>query len=164
MGGVGGHQVGIHDVTELLTAAAKTLNYETWDAVQFAEESRGAVPDQLVPGRIDDRDLTFEDPDERICPVTEPDTAAHRPEPSAPRRSQREQLVATGRAVGSRVLTRSFLRDGVVGEADEIMPSRVMSPESTAASRSSRAGASARRNTNDRQSWRTCRGNGARRS
>src|SRR5712671_7182781 len=32
MGGVGGHQVGIHDVTELLTAAAKTLNYETWSA------------------------------------------------------------------------------------------------------------------------------------
>jgi ketosteroid isomerase-like protein len=32
MGGVGGHQVGIHDVTELLTAAARTLNYETWDA------------------------------------------------------------------------------------------------------------------------------------
>jgi len=26
MGGVGGHQVGIDDVTELLTAAAKTLN------------------------------------------------------------------------------------------------------------------------------------------
>jgi ketosteroid isomerase-like protein len=32
MGGVGGHQVGIDQVTELLTAAAKTLNYETWDA------------------------------------------------------------------------------------------------------------------------------------
>ena len=32
MGGVGGHQVGIRDVTELLTAAAKTLNYETWVA------------------------------------------------------------------------------------------------------------------------------------
>ena len=32
MGGVGGHQVGIDDVTELLTAAAKTLNYETWSA------------------------------------------------------------------------------------------------------------------------------------
>jgi ketosteroid isomerase-like protein len=32
MGGVGGHQVGIHDVTELLTAAAKTLDYETWEA------------------------------------------------------------------------------------------------------------------------------------
>ena len=32
MGGVGGHQVGIQGVTELLTAAAKTLNYETWDA------------------------------------------------------------------------------------------------------------------------------------
>src|SRR5712691_12909564 len=32
MGGVGGHQVGIDDVTELLTAAAKTLNYETWGA------------------------------------------------------------------------------------------------------------------------------------
>jgi ketosteroid isomerase-like protein len=36
MGGVGGHQVGIHDVTELLTAAAKTLNYETWDAENLA--------------------------------------------------------------------------------------------------------------------------------
>jgi ketosteroid isomerase-like protein len=32
MGGVGGHQVGIEQVTQLLTAAAKTLNYETWDA------------------------------------------------------------------------------------------------------------------------------------
>jgi ketosteroid isomerase-like protein len=32
MGGVGGHQVGIDKVTELLTAAAKTLNYETWSA------------------------------------------------------------------------------------------------------------------------------------
>ena len=36
MGGVGGHQVGIQDVTELLTAAAKTLNYETWDAENLA--------------------------------------------------------------------------------------------------------------------------------
>jgi ketosteroid isomerase-like protein len=36
MGGVGGHQVGIHDVMELLTAAAKTLNYETWDAQNLA--------------------------------------------------------------------------------------------------------------------------------
>ncbi len=36
MGGVGGHQVGIHDVTELLTAAARTLNYETWDAETLA--------------------------------------------------------------------------------------------------------------------------------
>jgi len=32
MGGVGGHQVGLEQVTALLTAAAKTLNYETWDA------------------------------------------------------------------------------------------------------------------------------------
>ena len=32
MGGVGGHQVGIDQVSELLTAAAKTLNYETWKA------------------------------------------------------------------------------------------------------------------------------------
>src|SRR6478752_6087661 len=32
MGGVGGHQVGLEQVTELLTVAAKTLNYETWDA------------------------------------------------------------------------------------------------------------------------------------
>jgi ketosteroid isomerase-like protein len=32
MGGVGGHQVGIEQVSQLLSAAAKTLNYETWDA------------------------------------------------------------------------------------------------------------------------------------
>jgi ketosteroid isomerase-like protein len=32
MGGVGGHQVGLDQVSELLTAAARTLNYETWDA------------------------------------------------------------------------------------------------------------------------------------
>ncbi len=32
MGGVGGHQVGIAAVTELLTAAAQTLNYTTWNA------------------------------------------------------------------------------------------------------------------------------------
>ena len=32
MGGVGGHQVGIAAVRELLTAAAKTLNYTTWSA------------------------------------------------------------------------------------------------------------------------------------
>ena len=30
MGGVGGHQTGIDEMSELLTAAAKTLNYETW--------------------------------------------------------------------------------------------------------------------------------------
>jgi ketosteroid isomerase-like protein len=36
MGGVGGHQVGIVAVTELLTAAAKTLNYETWVAETLA--------------------------------------------------------------------------------------------------------------------------------
>src|SRR6266567_2184075 len=36
MGGVGGHQVGLEQVSELLTAAAKTLNYETWDAENLA--------------------------------------------------------------------------------------------------------------------------------
>jgi ketosteroid isomerase-like protein len=36
MGGVGGHQVGIDRVSELLTAAAKTLNYETWGAENLA--------------------------------------------------------------------------------------------------------------------------------
>jgi ketosteroid isomerase-like protein len=36
MGGVGGHQVGFDEVSELLTAAAKTLNYETWSAENLA--------------------------------------------------------------------------------------------------------------------------------
>ena len=44
MGGVGGHQVGIAAVTELLTAAARTLNYTTWNAdtlVADFDETRG---------------------------------------------------------------------------------------------------------------------------
>ena len=44
MGGVGGHQVGIAAVSELLTAAAKTLNYTTWDAetlVSYFDDSLG---------------------------------------------------------------------------------------------------------------------------
>src|SRR5271165_6142896 len=36
MGGVGGHQVGIDAVSNLLTAAARTLNYETWEAETLA--------------------------------------------------------------------------------------------------------------------------------
>lgn len=32
MGGVGGWQVGISEVSDLLRAAARTLNYETWSA------------------------------------------------------------------------------------------------------------------------------------
>jgi ketosteroid isomerase-like protein len=36
MGGVGGHQVGFDEVSDLLTAAAKTLNYETWRAETLA--------------------------------------------------------------------------------------------------------------------------------
>src|SRR2546423_3720069 len=38
MGGVGGHRVGIDAVSELLTSAAKTLNYETWDAETLAAD------------------------------------------------------------------------------------------------------------------------------
>jgi hypothetical protein len=30
------------------------------------------VPDELVPGRVDDRDLSFEDRDERIAPIAHP--------------------------------------------------------------------------------------------
>jgi hypothetical protein len=40
------------------------------EEVQLAEEARGAVPDELVPGRVDDRDLSFEDRHERVYAVT----------------------------------------------------------------------------------------------
>jgi hypothetical protein len=30
------------------------------------------VPDQLVPSRIDDRDLSFEDRNERVGPIADP--------------------------------------------------------------------------------------------
>jgi ketosteroid isomerase-like protein len=36
MGGVGGHQVGLDSVTDLLTAAAKTLDYTGWTAETLA--------------------------------------------------------------------------------------------------------------------------------
>ena len=40
--------------------------------VQLAEEAGGAVPDEFVPGRVDDRDLSFENRDERIAPIADP--------------------------------------------------------------------------------------------
>ncbi len=39
--------------------------------VQLAEEARGAVPDELVPSRVDDRDLSLEDRHERIAPIAD---------------------------------------------------------------------------------------------
>ena len=41
------------------------------EEVQLPEEAGGAVPDQLVPGRVDDRDLSFEDRDERVGPIAD---------------------------------------------------------------------------------------------
>src|SRR5277367_3452211 len=38
MGGVGGHQVGIEAVSDLLTAAARTLNYTGWSAETLAAD------------------------------------------------------------------------------------------------------------------------------
>ena len=40
--------------------------------VQLPEEARGAMPDQLVPGRVDDRDRSFEDRNERVGPIADP--------------------------------------------------------------------------------------------
>ena len=39
--------------------------------VQLAEEAGGAVPDELVLGCVDDRDLPFEDRDERVGPIAD---------------------------------------------------------------------------------------------
>ena len=57
MGGVGGHQVGIDAVSELLTAAARTLNYETWDAdtlvASFGDELGFTVELERLTRQID---------------------------------------------------------------------------------------------------------------
>jgi ketosteroid isomerase-like protein len=57
MGGVGGHQVGIDSVSELLTAAARTLNYETWDAetlvASFGDELGFTVELEHLTRQID---------------------------------------------------------------------------------------------------------------
>jgi hypothetical protein len=57
MGGVGGHQVGIDEVSELLTAAAKTLNYETWRAENLVTDGAWKVVhrhgDSLMTVEID---------------------------------------------------------------------------------------------------------------
>ena len=59
MGGVGGHQVGIDKVTELLTAAAKTLNYETWSGENlvtgFADSLGFTVELENLTRQIDGR-------------------------------------------------------------------------------------------------------------
>ena len=39
------------------------------EEVQLAEKARRALPDQLVPGRVDDRDFPVEERDEWICPI-----------------------------------------------------------------------------------------------
>ena len=39
---------------------------------QLPEEARGAMPDQHVPGSVDDRDLPFEDCNERVGPIADP--------------------------------------------------------------------------------------------
>ena len=64
--------------------------------VQLAEEAGGAVPDELVPGCVDDRDLSFENRDERIGPIADPvqQFTDRRRALLADRR--REPLVATG--------------------------------------------------------------------
>jgi len=57
MGGVGGHQVGIDAVSELLTAAARTLNYETWGAetlaASFGDELGFTVEIERLTRQID---------------------------------------------------------------------------------------------------------------
>jgi ketosteroid isomerase-like protein len=57
MGGVGGHQVGIDSVSELLTAAARTVNYETWDAdtlvASFGDELGFTVELEHLTRQID---------------------------------------------------------------------------------------------------------------
>jgi hypothetical protein len=40
--------------------------------VQLAEEGGGAVSDELVAGRVDDRDLSCEDRHERVGPISDP--------------------------------------------------------------------------------------------
>ena len=43
------------------------------EEVHLAEEARRAVADDLVAGRIEDRHLAFEDRDERVAPVADPE-------------------------------------------------------------------------------------------
>ena len=55
--------------------------------VQLAEEARGAVADDLVPGGVEDRRLALEDRDERVALVADARRARRRPRRCAPRRS-----------------------------------------------------------------------------
>ena len=42
------------------------------EEVQLAEEARRPLPDELVPGRVGDRHLSFEDCDERVGAIADP--------------------------------------------------------------------------------------------
>ena len=60
------------DVTKRLEHERADENRLTREEVQFSEEAGGALPDDLIPGRVDDRDLSFEDRNERIRPIADP--------------------------------------------------------------------------------------------
>ena len=54
------------DVAKRFDHESAHENCLTRKEVQFAKESGGALPYQLVAGRVDDRDFSLEDRDERI--------------------------------------------------------------------------------------------------
>ena len=83
------------------------------EQVQLAEEAGGAVADDLVAGRVEDRDLALEDRDERIVRIA--DAEQHVADPRSPlladrgeRRELRGRERGAGRSChGARVATRS---------------------------------------------------------
>ena len=60
------------DVAKRLEHERADENRLTREEVQFSEEAGGALPDDLIPGRVDDRDLSLENRNERICPIADP--------------------------------------------------------------------------------------------
>jgi hypothetical protein len=63
---------GVGDVAQRLGHERADEDRLPRQQVQLAEEAGGAMPDQLVPGRVDDRDLSFEDCDERVGAIADP--------------------------------------------------------------------------------------------
>ncbi len=59
------------DVTQRLGDDRRDEHRLPGQQVQLAEEARCAVADDLVAGRVEDRDLALEDRDERIAPIAD---------------------------------------------------------------------------------------------
>ena len=101
--------------------------------VQLAEKAGGAVPDELVPGAVDDRDRAVEDRDERVLAIADlVQQVADGSRALLADLGESSQLRRGEQWARGWVSTRSFLSDGGWRRGRHIVPAGARLTESTA--------------------------------